>query len=334
LKIYLEYNDEGGPGIFLTRLAKEFNKLGVMAKKIKDADIFIVTGGESIKIIKEAKERKTKILYRADGLHYERVLFGSKIINYYRNRYQRWLLKNSDGVIYQSNFSKEQFERFLWAKEGAIIFNGIDANSWNFRASKPVPGQQVRMLSSHHFRPHKRLQESVRVLAHMIEEGIDAVIFVVGDDNLDTFSHCKSLALELGVDSRIKWFGKLPVSNLGEVYSQCHLMICPSWIDPCPNVVIEALATGLPIICSSTGGVPELVRDAGVIVEEEFKLEYLSYNNFNKIPRVNVKQYIEGIKKTLSNWEQISNTGRYYAETDYSIKTVAQKYIKACQRVI
>ena len=46
--------------------------------------------------------------------------------------------------------------------------------------------------------------------------------------------------------------------------------------DPCPTVVVEALASGLPVVFSATGGVPELVADAGagVVTEASFERDH------------------------------------------------------------
>ncbi len=47
------------------------------------------------------------------------------------------------------------------------------------------------------------------------------------------------------------------------------MLLHPKVRDPCPNVVLEALACGLPVVHSASGGVPELVGDGGIGVESE-----------------------------------------------------------------
>jgi len=45
-------------------------------------------------------------------------------------------------------------------------------------------------------------------------------------------------------------------------------MIHLSWRDHCPNVVVEALSQGCPIICTSSGGTKEIVKDNGIIIDD------------------------------------------------------------------
>ena len=46
-------------------------------------------------------------------------------------------------------------------------------------------------------------------------------------------------------------------------------MIHLSWLDWCPNSVVEGLGCGLPVLCSSNGGTKELVQESGIIIEIE-----------------------------------------------------------------
>jgi glycosyltransferase involved in cell wall biosynthesis len=44
-----------------------------------------------------------------------------------------------------------------------------------------------------------------------------------------------------------------------ELYRSHHLLLHPKYLDPCPTVVIEALSSGLPVVASASGGLPEIV---------------------------------------------------------------------------
>ena len=52
------------------------------------------------------------------------------------------------------------------------------------------------------------------------------------------------------------------------MYRSAHVLLHPKYHDPCPTVVIEALACGLPVVGSRSGGLPELVgEDGGELLE-------------------------------------------------------------------
>ena len=74
---------------------------------------------------------------------------------------------------------------------------------------------------------------------------------------------------ELGVGDRVDFAGRYAQRDAPELYRRAHVLLHPKVRDPCPNVVLEALACGVPVVHSASGGVPELVGDAGIGVSSE-----------------------------------------------------------------
>jgi glycosyltransferase involved in cell wall biosynthesis len=67
----------------------------------------------------------------------------------------------------------------------------------------------------------------------------------------------------------VSTFGYLRGAALREQYQKASVVVVPSvWPDPCPTVVLEAMAYGRPVVCSRTGGIPDLVEDglSGLLV--------------------------------------------------------------------
>ena len=110
-------------------------------------------------------------------------------------------------------------------------------------------------------------------------------------------------------------------------------MLHPSWLDPCPNVVVEGLASGLPVVCASTGGTPELVKDGGIIIDEKFSIDFTEYYNYSKIPKLNYKNYVEAIIEINSNIKSYSLKARNRAVNDLDIDKVSKKYLDAFNKI-
>src|SRR5262249_50697437 len=73
-----------------------------------------------------------------------------------------------------------------------------------------------------------------------------------------------ALADQLGVAGRVLFTGRYAQRDAPAVYRRAHALLHPKVNDPCPKVVLEALACGLPVVHSESGGTPELVGEAGV----------------------------------------------------------------------
>jgi len=85
---------------------------------------------------------------------------------------------------------------------------------------------------------------------------INASLRIAGTGDLRYVEYLKDLAKS---DNRIKFSGFV---NALEFYPQIHLLIVPSlWHDTLPGVVIESLASGVPVIASKMGGLPEIVKE-------------------------------------------------------------------------
>lgn len=74
----------------------------------------------------------------------------------------------------------------------------------------------------------------------------------------------EALSRSLGVADRVRFLGRLAHSEVGSAMRRAHALVLPSRHEGMPIVVIEALASGTPVVASAVGGIPELVRDDGL----------------------------------------------------------------------
>ena len=61
-------------------------------------------------------------------------------------------------------------------------------------------------------------------------------------------------------------YGAFSYDDAPSIYTRADILLHLKYKDPCPNVVIEAMACGLPTIGSNSGGLPELVGDCGILL--------------------------------------------------------------------
>ncbi|MEP6590120.1 MAG: glycosyltransferase family 4 protein [Gemmatimonadota bacterium] len=81
-------------------------------------------------------------------------------------------------------------------------------------------------------------------------------------------------AQRLGLSSRLEWLGALPREALGEFWGTIDALVAPSrstatWVEPTGGVVLEAMAHGVAPIVSRCGALPDVVAEAGLVVDED-----------------------------------------------------------------
>lgn len=96
----------------------------------------------------------------------------------------------------------------------------------------------------------------------------DAELLIAGGGAEE--ARLKALAASLGVASRMKLVGVLPQAELRSLYSAADVLVLASAREGWPNVLLEAMACGTPVIASAVGGVTEIVSspEVGVLLDE------------------------------------------------------------------
>ncbi len=156
-------------------------------------------------------------------------------------------------------------DRFLGEPPGAceVLHNAVDTNEFT-PAGEPPAGGRVLLLAGDQTQPY-RLGTALRTLALL--PGVRLLVTgALIEDGL-------ALAEQLGVADRVLFTGRYAQRDAPSVYRRAHVLLHPKVNDPCPNVVLEALACGLPVVHSASGGTPELVGDAGVGVGSDTSWE-------------------------------------------------------------
>jgi len=183
---------------------------------------------------------------------------------------------NADYVFYQSQFCKLSADRFLGERLGPweILYNSVDTKLFTPAASDPDPDHLVLLLGGTQYQ-HYRLDRALRVLASLIRCGIKARLLVTGRlswvlNEAEAGRQAQELVESLGLQGLVRFLGPYTQVEAPSIFRQAHLLLHTKVNDPCPGLVVEAMACGLPVIYSHSGGLPELVGEqAGVGVPAE-----------------------------------------------------------------
>jgi glycosyltransferase involved in cell wall biosynthesis len=164
-------------------------------------------------------------------------------------------LRRADAVIVPSGFLEAVFRKYGFPTR--IVPNIV--NLERFSAAAPAPGKPLRLLVARNLEPIYDNASALRAFALVRQARPDARLVVAGSGPLR--AELESLAHELGVADAVTFTGRVDNQGMAALYRDADVMLNPSLVDNTPNSVIEALASGVPVVSTRVGGVPYLVED-------------------------------------------------------------------------
>lgn len=129
---------------------------------------------------------------------------------------------------------------------------------------------RLRLIYAGRFLSWKGMGIGLRALAQLRARGVDVSLTMVGQG--PEGKHWRALAAALGIQDAITWVTWMKQDELMKAYATFDALLFPSLHDSSGNVVLEALAHGLPVVCLDLGGPAEIVtKTCGVIVDTRGK---------------------------------------------------------------
>ena len=189
----------------------------------------------------------------------------------------RWALRRADRVIAVAD-PLARFARSLGvpADRIAVIENGVDTDLFRL-TPRPAARQAVGLqnespviVSVGHLSPRKGFQRVIRVLPLLVEVHPALTFVIVGGPGGEPNNRreLKSLVTRLGLEHHVIFAGPQPPTRVAEWLSAADVFVLASDYEGCPNVVLEALACGRPVVATRVGNVDRLVPGhAGILVD-------------------------------------------------------------------
>ncbi len=310
-----------GPKVFLNRLKnsmKKQNLFNIRSPLLPFFDIALYS-------VYEKNFFNKNYVLRVDGIYFD-IKNTSGNTNDLNNQIFK-SIANSKGIIYISQFSKEMVHTF-YGKIGipeTIIHNKVPLDLFkpvgdSYKENLGIKDSDRVLITSAHWRRHKRLDETIEFVKYLnFVEKYNYKLIILGGKKSD-FN-----------DENIIFAGEIKPHQLSKWYRTAQIYIHLAWIEPCGNTQIEAMASGLPVICCNNGGIGETVKSAngGIVVQcdENYKMNLIDYYN---PPKPNFNLLHNTVNDIFKNYNFFRNQIKFdVLDIDHGARLYSE-FIKKC----
>ncbi len=180
----------------------------------------------------------------------------------------RWLVKRAGAVTTVSENLKNAMLAHKLEGRYHVVPNVVDTDLFQLPTGKDDrPGKKRRILHVSGLVPVKNIPGILRVMKRLAGKRDDFEFYIVGDG--EAKEELEKSASELGILNEVVFFqGGKSVEEVAACMRESDFLLLFSDYENSPCVIVEAMASGLPVLATGVGGIPELVNErTGVLVE-------------------------------------------------------------------
>jgi colanic acid/amylovoran biosynthesis glycosyltransferase len=245
----------------------------------------------------------------------------SSFITSNSNNVYKKLFLNGDLFLPVSDYWKKKLIRIDCNEKKIIVHRmGINLEKFRFSERRKQSGESIKILTIGRLVEKKGHKYIIKTIAEIIKKYRNIEYIIAGDGPFR--SKLEDLISELRIKGYIKFLGAVEQNEVLKLYQQAHIFILPSITaidgdqEGIPIVLMEAQATGLPIISTYHTGIPEVVFEG--------KSGFL-------VPEKDVNALTEKLEYLIEHpelWPKMGKYGRKYVEEKYDIKKLNQRLVK------
>jgi glycosyltransferase involved in cell wall biosynthesis len=181
---------------------------------------------------------------------------------------ERWMLRNVDYALAGTESAAEVWRAKGYTGKIAVIAQfGVDPDL--FQPAPTRPNRPFTIGCVARLVPEKGLIVLLQAVAKLSG---DWRLRIVGGGPLR--EHLEALAGELGIAAQVSFLSQLPSTEMPAQYHQLDTLAVPSLTTPTwkeqfgPRATVEAMASGVAVVGSDSGAIPNVIGDAGLVVPE------------------------------------------------------------------
>ncbi len=215
-------------------------------------------------IVAAAKRQGARLVWNQNGIAYP----GCYGDNYaWFNLRMAGLRAQAEYIFNQSEFSRLSAERYLGPSTtpSEICLNPVDTQIFS-PAEAALPSEPWQILAAGTSHAIYRTKSALDTLRALLKRGHKVHLTIAGEFRWKNAATQVGREME-GIRDHVTILPPFRQSEAPDIYRRAHVLLHTKFNDPCPTVPIEAMACGVPVVGTRSGGMPELVSSgSGILV--------------------------------------------------------------------
>jgi glycosyltransferase involved in cell wall biosynthesis len=199
------------------------------------------------------------------------IIWGRGNDVYYPSNFERItmkpILKNALAILALTEDMREKLQ-CIYDTQIYVIPNGIDLEGYKGIPIDPEKKQIIKkILFVGRLNPVKGVQYLIQAMKIVHDKMPDTRLILVGE-GIER-ERLEVLSIQLGIQQYVQFIGEVPHEKVQTIMQRADIFVLPSLSEGFPNVLLEAMACGLPVIASRVGGIPDIITNEinGYLVE-------------------------------------------------------------------
>lgn len=172
----------------------------------------------------------------------------------------RWVsptVNRCRAVVVPSAFLQRVFARRM--VPSSVVPNILDLQRFQFEDKKIFNDKAPHLVVTRNLEKIYGVDTVLNAFAMLKQQYPEARLTVAGSGPEE--GALKEQVSKLGIEAEVTFTGRLDPEQIAQLYKDADLLLNASTVDNSPNSLIEALASGVPVVSSNVGGIPDLVCD-------------------------------------------------------------------------
>lgn len=241
------------------------------------------------------------------------------------------VLRNADGVIALTNDMKKNISE-IYAGNVYVIPNGIEVDRFvslskrNSREELNIAEGDKVVIFVGRFRPEKDIACLIRAMEILVARNPKVRALIIGEGPEE--EKLVELTRKVNLDRHVNFAGQVAPKKVPEYMAAADVFVLPSLSEGFPGVILEAMASGLPVVATRVTGIPEIITDGEngflvspgdykqiaeavlPILENDELSQRMSENNKTKVKQYswrNTVQMLEEVYMQVSKGNQLGS---------------------------